>query len=95
MTLADSSKTKRATNPMFGDILSISSALLYGVYTVSLRKILPGEEDANMALLLGHMGLMMASIVGCVMWILHWLKVVNAIIPRRVFGWAMVKGKIY
>lgn len=95
VTLGDSSKSENASNPILGDIFAIISALLYGLYITSLKKVLPKQQDTNMTLLLGHMGLMMASVVGCLMWILHWLKIVNAVIPRRVFFWAVVKGMLF
>lgn len=63
VSLADSGSTLNAiaTNPLFGDFLSIVSAGLYAVYITLIRKKLPDEKEGqgqvSMAQFLGFLGL--------------------------------------
>lgn len=62
VSLADSETGSNAvaTNPVVGDVLSLSSAAMYAIYITLIRKKLPdegeGEEQASTAQFLGYLG---------------------------------------
>mgnify|MGYP006970531756 FL=1 len=68
-----------ATNPIWGDLLCVASAIFYAAYTTLIRKKLPdeaqGEEEASTALFFGFLGLFNGLILLPVALILHFTGV--------------------
>lgn len=60
--LADdtSSKDTTGSNPLFGDFVSVVSAVIYATYTTILKAKAPTEGSVNVAMLLSFIGLMTA-----------------------------------
>ncbi|KAL2932899.1 Solute carrier family 35 member F5 [Bienertia sinuspersici] len=66
------------SNPVLGDILSLSSAVLYGVYITLIRKKLPDDEKSgqvSMAQFLGFLGFFNMLIFLPIMLLLHFTRV--------------------
>lgn len=82
MSLADSETGANAiaTNPLVGDILSLSSAAMYAIYITLIRKKLPdegegkGEEQASTAQFLGYLGFFNFLIFLPIALILHFTR---------------------
>jgi solute carrier family 35 protein F5 len=68
-----------ATNPVWGDILCVVSAIFYALYTTLIRGKLPdeakGEEQASTALFFGFLGLFNGLLLLPVALILHFTGV--------------------
>ena len=68
-----------ATNPIWGDLLCVASAIFYAAYTTLIRKKLPdeaqGEEEASTALFFGFLGLFNGLFLLPVALILHFTGV--------------------
>lgn len=68
-----------ATNPAWGDVLCIASAIFYAVYTTLIRKKLPdeskGEGRASTALFLGFLGLFNGLLLFPIALVLHFTGV--------------------
>lgn len=85
------------SNPVLGDILSLSSAVLYAVYITLIRKKLPDDEKSgqvSMAQFLGFLGFFNMLIFFPIMLVLHFTKVE----PFTAFTWRQIglivgKGK--
>lgn len=80
-------------NSLFGDILCLISAVLYGLYTVNIRKQIEGDDDAvPMTLFFGMMGTLIACIVGPM---LAWFAILGfsfGTLSWSIFGILIVKG---
>ena len=57
VTLADSTNSKGGQS-LLGDVLCLLSSLLYAMYTIAIRKMLPDDCQANVAGLFGLVGLL-------------------------------------
>ena len=57
VTLADSANSKGGQS-LLGDILCLLSSLLYAMYTIAIRRMLPDDCQANVAGLFGLVGLL-------------------------------------
>lgn len=57
VTLADSANSKGGQS-LLGDMLCLLSSLLYALYTIAIRKMLPDDCQANVAGLFGLVGLL-------------------------------------
>ena len=79
MSLGDSETGKSviSSNPVLGDILSLSSAGLYSVYITLIRKKFPDDEKSgqvSMAQFLGFLGFFNMMIFLPVMLLLHFTQ---------------------
>ncbi|KAL2642494.1 hypothetical protein R1flu_010081 [Riccia fluitans] len=65
--------TEVAPKPVWGDILTLTSAIFYALYTALIRAKIPDEDERNCstALVLGYLGLFNALFFGPVALILH------------------------
>ena len=57
VTLADSTNSK-GSQSLLGDMLCLLSSLLYALYTIAIRKMLPNDSQADVAGLFGLVGLL-------------------------------------
>jgi drug/metabolite transporter (DMT)-like permease len=81
-------------NSVFGDLLCLISACFYASYTIVLRKSLPDEEDANVALFFGYVGLLCSVVFAPVVAVLAgWGALHLKIIPAQAYLIIFVEGK--
>ncbi|GAB9463196.1 Drug/metabolite transporter [Globisporangium polare] len=52
----DSNSGDGASDHVFGDLVALFSAFMYGVYTTSIRKLIPDEESVSISLFFGFIG---------------------------------------
>ncbi|KAL3903680.1 MAG: hypothetical protein SGARI_005265, partial [Bacillariaceae sp.] len=66
----DNNNNANDDNLLFGDILSVISAVFYGIYAVMVRVLCPHDESLmSMQLFLGHVGLWnMVALLPVVLW---------------------------
>mmetsp|Transcript_29080 Transcript_29080/g.42709 ORF Transcript_29080/g.42709 Transcript_29080/m.42709 type:complete len:418 (-) Transcript_29080:92-1345(-) len=79
---------------IWGDAASLLSAVMYGAYTVGLRKLCPKDESRiSMELLFGYIGLIMVAVLSPITLILCLLGVVDFQgFSLQVMGWIALKG---
>ncbi|KAL4458711.1 hypothetical protein ABPG75_013576 [Micractinium tetrahymenae] len=95
VTLADgkySEDASAARQSVAGDLLCLLSAVIYGAYTVSIRKLLREDEDTPMTMFFGFMGLLIFASVGPLLLVLWLAGVGLGVMSWRVFGLMVVKG---
>ncbi|GMH34492.1 hypothetical protein BSKO_02326 [Bryopsis sp. KO-2023] len=88
---ADESSSAEQSSAV-GDLLAIVAALFYAIYTILLKKMLPPDDKVDMTLFFGYMGLGISVILGCTVWSLHGMGVIDATITREALGKTIVKG---
>lgn len=75
---SETGANKVATNPLLGDVLSLSSAAMYAIYITLIRKKLPdedkGEGQASTAQFLGFLGLFNFLIFLPIALVLHFTR---------------------
>uniref|UniRef100_K3WL39 EamA domain-containing protein n=1 Tax=Globisporangium ultimum (strain ATCC 200006 / CBS 805.95 / DAOM BR144) TaxID=431595 RepID=K3WL39_GLOUD len=52
----DSGSGDSASDHVFGDLVALFSAFMYGVYTTAIRKLIPDEESVSISLFFGFIG---------------------------------------
>jgi len=76
-----------------GDLLCLASALFYGVYTVSIRKLLPDDNRISTALFFGYVGLFNAVLLfPLVLAMQEWGGVDLAQLPVHALRLTFLKG---
>lgn len=70
VTLADSTNSKGGQS-LLGDMLCLLSSLLYALYTIAIRKMLPDDSQANVTGLFGLVGLLNLVCMGPIL-VLLW-----------------------
>ncbi|PSC71079.1 putative vacuolar membrane [Micractinium conductrix] len=81
-----------AKQSVVGDLLCLLSAVVYGAYTVAIRKLLREDDDTPMTIFFGFMGMLIFLSVGPLL-LLLWLLGANlGIMSWRVFGLMVAKG---
>eukprot|EP01125_Pyxidicula_operculata_P015753 TRINITY_DN5375_c0_g1_i1.p1 TRINITY_DN5375_c0_g1~~TRINITY_DN5375_c0_g1_i1.p1 ORF type:complete len:356 (+),score=7.53 TRINITY_DN5375_c0_g1_i1:41-1108(+) len=60
------------SNPLFGDILCVGSAICYSVYTIFLRKHIPNEKLVSIPMLFGFVGLFNFVLLWPLIFLLHY-----------------------
>ena len=59
------------TDTLWGDVVCLVSAVLYGAYTTVMRAYVVDDEACSMTLLFGFVGLLSATLVGPAVFVLH------------------------
>mmetsp|Transcript_12897 Transcript_12897/g.19620 ORF Transcript_12897/g.19620 Transcript_12897/m.19620 type:complete len:418 (-) Transcript_12897:90-1343(-) len=79
---------------IWGDAASLLSAVMYGAYTVGLRKLCPKDESRiSMELLFGYIGLIIVAFLSPITLILCLIGVVDFQgFSLQVMGWVALKG---
>lgn len=78
-----------------GDLVSVFAAFLYGLYAMQLKKQIPDEEKASMAMMFGYLGAAVAVSVWPFFFVLHWTGVELFEVPdARVVGLLLVNALI-
>lgn len=78
-----------------GDVISVVSSFLYGLYAIQLKKRIPDEEKASMAMMFGYLGAIVAVSGWPFLFILHWTGVESFSIPDlRVVGLLLLNALI-
>jgi solute carrier family 35, member F5 len=79
--------TNSGIDSLYGDAISVLSAFLFGLYATQLKKHMPDEAVASMAMLFGFMGGLIAVAGWPIFFILHWTGAEKFQIPSgRVTG---------
>lgn len=66
---------------VLGDVISVVSSFLYGLYATQLKKQIPDEEKASMAMMFGYLGAIVAVSGWPFLFILHWSGVESFVVP--------------
>ena len=78
---------------LVGDAMCLISAILYGLYTVSLRKKIHGDDaSVPMTLFFGMMGMLIACLIGPILGITALLGVHFGTFSWKIFGILILKG---
>ena len=59
------------TDTLWGDVVCLVSAVLYGAYTTVMRAFVEDDEACSMTLLFGFVGLLSATLIGPAVFMLH------------------------
>lgn len=79
----------------FGDAVSVFSAFLYGLYAIMLKKHLPSEEMASMAMMFGYLGAFVALTGWPFLIILNIMRLEVFTFPDlRVFGLLLLNALV-
>ena len=82
-----------SSSSLVGDIMCLISAVLYGLYTVSLRKKIHGDDaSVPMTLFFGMMGMLIACFVGPILGIIALSGVHVGTFSWKIFGILILKG---
>lgn len=95
VTVADgmySADSAAAKESVLGDMLCLLSAVVYGAYTVSIRKLLREDEETPMTMFFGFMGLLIFAFMGPLLLILWLAGVGLGAMSWRMFGLMVAKG---
>lgn len=80
---------------VWGDLLCLVSAAFYACYTIVLRKALPDDEEANVALFFGYVGLLCSVTFAPVVALLGGLGVLHLkTIPPKAYLIILVQGEL-
>ena len=80
-------------NTVFGDFLCLISAVIYGGYTVAIRRMLGEDEGVAMTLFFGLMGGLIFIGVGCILGFVSFFGVLDlGTLTWRSFGMVVLKG---
>lgn len=83
------------SHSVLGDLLCLVSAAFYASYTIVLRKSLPDEEDANVALFFGYVGLLCSVLFAPLVALLAGLGVMAlASVPAQAYLIILVEGAL-
>jgi len=78
---------------VFGDIVALLSAVMYGVYTTTVRKQIPDENRLSLTLFFGFLGLMSFLVLLPIVLFLHFSAIVSlADLTWEIFGLLILKG---
>jgi solute carrier family 35, member F5 len=78
---------------LIGDLLCLVSAVIYGAYTVAVRRFLEDDEKTPMTLFFGYMGGLILMSIGPILVILHVLGAMSwGALSWKIFGAMVVKG---
>lgn len=90
----ESSEVDISNARIWGDIASLLSAVMYGAYTVGIRKLCPKDESRiSMELLFGYIGVIIVALLSPATLILCLIGVVDFQgFSLKVMGWVAMKG---
>jgi solute carrier family 35 protein F5 len=93
---SSSSSSPAGDTSIWGDLLCLVSALFYASYVVVMRRALPDEEEANVALFFGYVGLFSTLALGPVVGVAVWSGAWNlAAMPKETYGIIAVEGEFF
>lgn len=93
VSLADRDAQTRP-NSLAGDALCLLSAVFYACYTVAIKRMLGRDEDTNMVLFFGYVGLINLVALAPVMVILSLTSAISlANLSAGMFGLVVAKGE--
>ena len=94
MTYSDAAAQEDgSTSSLVGDIMCLISAVLYGLYTVSLRKLIRGDDaSVPMTLFFAMMGMLIACLTGPILCITALAGVHVVTFSWKIFGILILKG---
>jgi hypothetical protein len=79
---------------VWGDLLSLLSACCYAGYTIVLRRALPDEGEANVALFFGYVGLLCSAVFAPLVALLGGLGALHLnSIPPKAYAIILVQGE--
>lgn len=94
-TISGQDNNSQGKESALGDVISVVSAFLYGMYATYLKKRVPSEEMASMAMILGFLGIVTAITCWPILIVLHWLKWEEFDLPStRVVGLLILNALI-
>ena len=96
VTISDAESTssgEKASASVFGDALCLLSAVFYGMYTVSIRKQLKGDDESvPMTLFFAFMGALIFLVVGSILGILFISGLRFGTLSWSTLGIIIIKG---
>jgi solute carrier family 35, member F5 len=88
-------KSTGGRDSVLGDVLSVVAAFLYGLYAIQLKKQVPDEESASVAMMFGYLGGIVAVSAWPVFFVLHWTGVELFELPdKRVIGLLLLNALV-
>jgi solute carrier family 35 protein F5 len=91
VSVSDASSSSR--NTWWGDALSLFSALMYGIYTTAIRKVLPEDGSVSVAAFFGFLGAFNSLLLFPLVLVLHFTGVEDVSHLSAAFiMWIMLKG---
>lgn len=93
--LADRGDTSRP-NSIAGDALCLLSSVFYACYTIAIKLMLGKDEDSNIILFFGYVGLINLVALAPIMLVLGLTSVVSfQSLTAHMFGLVLAKGKCF
>lgn len=93
VTYSDAAAQDGSPSSLVGDIMCLISAVLYGLYTVSLRKLIHGNDaSVPMTLFFAMMGMLIACLIGPILCITSLAGVPVGTFSWKIFGILILKG---
>jgi drug/metabolite transporter (DMT)-like permease len=81
------------SHSVWGDLLCLVSAAFYACYTIVLRKALPDDDEANVALFFGYVGLLCSVVFAPVVAVLAGVGALHLkTIPSKAYLIILVQG---
>jgi solute carrier family 35 protein F5 len=81
------------SHSVWGDMLCLVSAAFYACYTIVLRKALPDDDEANVALFFGYVGLLCSVVFAPVVAVLAGVGALHIkAIPSKAYLIILVQG---
>jgi solute carrier family 35 protein F5 len=83
-----------ASHSVLGDLLCLVSACFYACYTIVLRKSLPDDDEANVALFFGYVGVLCSVVFAPVVVILAGIGSMHLkTIPPKAYLIILIEGE--
>lgn len=94
VTFSDASSGQEDSHSsILGDVMCLISSILYGLYTVSIRKHIDGDDaSVPMTLFFGMMGMLIACIIGPLLAVMNVLGLQFGAMSWSIFGILILKG---
>ncbi|KDO20525.1 hypothetical protein SPRG_14284 [Saprolegnia parasitica CBS 223.65] len=87
----DSGNTTR--DNVWGDVLAVFAAFMYGVYTTAIRRLIPDEGKVSLGLFFGLLGLLNFVCLLPLVLVLHWTQLENLSgLTSEILGLLTIKG---
>jgi solute carrier family 35 protein F5 len=83
-----------ASHSVLGDLLCLVSACFYACYTIVLRKSLPDDDEANVALFFGYVGVLCSVVFVPVVAVLAGIGAMHLkTIPPKAYLIILIEGE--
>jgi len=92
VTLADSRASTTGSHEAIGDLLCMLSAVIYGLYTVTLRWLLVDDKTTKMVLFFGCMGALIFCCLGPMLLLAWWIGFDLGTLSLHALGLVVAKG---